>query len=200
MIGDQGNADAGRHLQALAVEEHRLGQQLADGVGHFANLIADLAARAFEAAEQDHEFVTAQARNGVLHAHAGLQARGDDFQHRIAHRVPEGVVDVLEMVEVEEHQCAAQVMAFEQGDLLAQAVHQQGAVGQVGQWVVVGQVADLRFGVFQQADVTRGQQQAGGFVEGDRFHRDFDGEQFAALVAPEHFLVMNPALDLQFGQ
>ncbi|MNV10306.1 hypothetical protein D3C71_1008230 [compost metagenome] len=65
---------------------------------------------------------------------------------------------------------------------------------------MVGEVADLRLGVFQQTDVPRSQQQARGFVEGDRFHRDFDGQQLAALVAPEHFLMMNPALDLQFGQ
>ncbi|MNJ02999.1 hypothetical protein D3C73_1631600 [compost metagenome] len=61
-------------------------------------------------------------------------------------------------------------------------------------------MANLRFGVFQQADVSRGQQQTGCFVEGDWLHRHFDSEQFAALVAPEHFLVMNPPLDLQFRQ
>ncbi|MNF86643.1 hypothetical protein D3C84_690880 [compost metagenome] len=112
----------------------------------------------------------------------------------------EGVVDVLEVVEVEEHQRAAQIVAFEQGDLLTQAIHQQCAVGQVGQRVVVSQVTNLRFGIFQQADVPRGQQQAGGFVEGDRLHRDFDGQQLTALVAREHFPVMDPALGVQFGQ
>ncbi len=125
MVGNQRNADARRHLQALTVEEHRFGQQLADGVGQLADLSADLVARAFEAAEQHHELIAAQARDGVFHAHAGFQACGDDFQHRIAHRVTEGVVDVLEVVEVEEHQRAAQVVPLEQGDLLAQAIHQQ---------------------------------------------------------------------------
>ncbi|MNP10621.1 hypothetical protein D3C76_1027770 [compost metagenome] len=200
VVGNQGNTDTRRHLQALAVEEHRLGQQLTNGIGQLADLIADLVARAFEATEQHHEFITAQARDGVFHAHAGFQARGDDFQHRVAHRMAEGIVDVLEVVEVEEHQRAAQVMALEQGDLLAQAIHQQRAVGQVGQRVVVGQVTDLRLGVLQQADVPGGQQQARGFVEGDRFYRDLDRQQLAALVAPEHLQVMYPALDLQFGE
>jgi hypothetical protein len=48
----------------------------------------------------------------------------------------EGIVDVLEVIEVEKQQCAAQVVAFEQGDLLAQAVHQQARLGRLvsGSW------------------------------------------------------------------
>ena len=91
-------------------------------------------------------------------------------------------------------------MALEQGDLLAQAVHQQRTVGQVGQRVVVGQMADLRLGVFQQAHVPRGQQQARGFIQGDGLDRDFYCQHFTAFVVPEHFQMVNAALDLQLGQ
>ncbi|MNJ52805.1 hypothetical protein D3C77_481590 [compost metagenome] len=68
-----------------------------------------------------------------------------------------GVVDVLEVVKIEEQQRAAQVVALEQGDLLAQAVHQQRAVGQIGQRIMVGKVTDLRLGILELADVTSGQ-------------------------------------------
>ncbi|MMZ71765.1 hypothetical protein D1872_353480 [compost metagenome] len=61
-------------------------------------------------------------------------------------------------------------------------------------------MANLCFGVFQQADVPRGQQQARGFIEGDRLDRDFHGQHFPAFVAPEHFLVVYATLDLQFGE
>lgn len=61
-------------------------------------------------------------------------------------------------------------------------------------------MTNLRFGVLQQADVARGQQQARGFIERDRLDRDLNGEQLAALVAPEHFLMMHAALDLQLGE
>ncbi|MCY1412878.1 hypothetical protein D9M71_282960 [compost metagenome] len=91
-------------------------------------------------------------------------------------------------------------MALEQGDLLAQAVHQQGAVGQVGQWVVVRQVADLCLGVLQLADVASGQQQARRFVEGQGFDRNLDGQNFPALVAGEHFAVVGAAIFLQVMQ
>ncbi|MNO08254.1 hypothetical protein D3C81_2308140 [compost metagenome] len=65
---------------------------------------------------------------------------------------------------------------------------------------MVGEVTNLRFGVFQQADVPRGQQQACGFIERDRLDRDLHRQQLAALVAPEHFLMMNAALYLQLGE
>ncbi|MCY1179148.1 hypothetical protein D9M73_195300 [compost metagenome] len=103
---------------------------------------------------------------------------------------------MLEVVEVEEQQGAAQVVALEQGDLLAQAVHQQGAVGQVCQRVVVGQVADLRLGVLQLADITGREQQALRLVEDNRFDRHLDGEDFPTFVAPEHLPVVHPALFL----
>lgn len=145
---DQRHAYAGCYLQALAIQRHRLGQQFAQGIGQPADFLFDQLAAAFQAAEQYHELIATQARHGVFQAHTGFQPRCDDLQHRVAHRVAQRVVDVLEVVEVEEQQGAAKVVAPEQGDLLAQAVHQQGAVGQVGQRVVVGQVANLCLGVF----------------------------------------------------
>ena len=133
----------------MAVEKHRFRKQFAQGIGQRLYLAADRLAGALQAAEQYHKLIAAQARHGVLHAHAGFQAGGDDFQHGVANGVAEGVVDVLEVVQVQKQQGAAQVVALEQGDLLAQAVHQQCAVRQVGQRVVIGQVTDLRLGVLQ---------------------------------------------------
>ena len=79
MVGDQGHADARCHLQALPVQRHWLGQQLTQGVGQFANPAFHHLAAALQAAEQYHELVAAQARHGVLQAHAGLEAGGDDL-------------------------------------------------------------------------------------------------------------------------
>ncbi|MCY1427817.1 hypothetical protein D9M71_436800 [compost metagenome] len=197
MIGDQGHADTRSDLKALAVQGHGFGEQFSQGIGEAAHLLGDLAARAFQAAEQYHEFIAAQARDSVFHAHAGFQAGGNDLQYRVPHRMAEGVVDMLEVVQVKEQQRAAQIVALEQGDLLAQAVHQQGAVGQIGQWIVVGQVADLCLGILQLADIARGQEQARRFIEGQRFDRYFDGQYFPALVAAEHFSVVGATVHMQ---
>ena len=200
MVGHQGNANAGRDLQALTVEKHRLGEQLAQGVGGGAHVLGDVIERALKAGEQHHEFVAAQSRDGVFDAHAGLQACRDDFQHRIAHRMAQRIVDVLEVVKVQKQQGAAQVLPGEQGTLLAQAVHEQGAVGQVGQRVVVGQVADLRLGGFKLADVAGREQQARSAIEGNGLNRDLNVKQVAAPRASQHFAVADTALGLQLIQ
>ncbi|MNE45446.1 hypothetical protein D3C80_1397310 [compost metagenome] len=65
---------------------------------------------------------------------------------------------------------------------------------------MVGQVADLRLGVFQLADVAGIEQQAFHLVEGNRLYRHLDGKDIAALVAAEHLAVVHPAAFAQFGQ
>ena len=51
--------------------------------------------------EQDRELVTPEAADGVAAARAFAQPLGDPEQHLVAGLVAEGVVDVLEVVEVE---------------------------------------------------------------------------------------------------
>ena len=158
------------------------------------NVASDLRALALETGKQHHEFVTAQACHGIFQANAGFQSRRDHAQHGIANGMAERVIDVLEVVEVEKQQRAAQIMALEQGDLLGQAVHQQGAVGQVGQGIMVGQVLSLGLGCFQFADVTRRQQQAGQAIDFDRLDGHVDQANLAFAVAAVHFHVQHLAV------
>jgi hypothetical protein len=51
---------------------------------------------------EDHELVAAEARDGIVRAHDAAKARRDLAQDLVADVVPEGVVDVLEVVEVDE--------------------------------------------------------------------------------------------------
>ena len=89
-----------------------------------------------------------QAGHGVVGAHGVAHALGHGLQQAVADIVAEVVVDVFEAVQVHE----------QHGDLLAvagvarlidaagQQLEEQRAVGQVGQHVVVGQVADALLG------------------------------------------------------
>ena len=63
---------------------------------------------------------------------------------------------------------------------------------------MVGQVPDLRLSGFKLADVAGGEQQACCVVQSDRFDRDFDIQQLAALGAPQHLSVTDTALFPQF--
>ena len=49
----------------------------------------------------DNEFVAAHPRDGVGLAHQGAQAFGHDLEQLVTRMVSEGVVDRLELVEVE---------------------------------------------------------------------------------------------------
>ncbi len=54
--------------------------------------------------QQQNEFVASQARHRVLFTHGRLQAGGEFNQHLITDAVTQGIVDVLEMVQVQKHQ------------------------------------------------------------------------------------------------
>ncbi len=113
-----------------------------DGGGHAAGdgdgmvLVLDVTA-------QDDELVAAHAGHGVGRAHDRRDASGRLRQQLVADVVTQGVVDLLEPVEVEEQQGDQSVLALGPGQLELEVVEQQGPVGQGGQRVVgrlVGQI------------------------------------------------------------
>ena len=73
-------------------------------------------------------------------AHAAAQALGDRHQQRVADAVAERVVDGLEVVDVDEQHGERSPSSAQ---LLAHALHEQRAVREVGERVVVGLVVQL---------------------------------------------------------
>ncbi len=150
-----GDADRHRHAQLVALHHARLGQALQQLAGH------QLGAGGVGAGQQHGELVAAEAGHGVDLAQAALQAARDLAEQRVAHAVAEGVVDVLELVQIHEHQRERPMVAARHARQLADAVGEQAAVGQVGEGVDVRQphqvaldLAELR-DVVEDADVVR---------------------------------------------
>ncbi len=197
MVGYQCDAYARRHLQPIAFEGHRLCQQLAQLLGHVPYMASDLRALAAQPGQQYHEFVATEAGDGIFPAGTGFEAPGHHLQHAVADRVAERVVDVLEVIEVEKQQGTAQIVALVQGNLLHQALHEQGAVGQVGQRVVIGQMLDLGMRGLQHADVPGRQQHAFDAVELDGLHRNLDMLRPPVAVLAEHLPVGNATVARQ---
>ena len=75
--------------------------------------------------DQDRELVAAEPRGGVDRAHAVLQPPRDLLQHLVAGGVPEAVVDVLEVVDVEEQHRHGQLVAALGGERVLDAVAEQ---------------------------------------------------------------------------
>ncbi len=111
-------------VDLLTVEQDRLGQAGQEPV-------ADAPGGRLAAVDDDGELVPAEPGDEVTAAHAGAQPLGDGEQQLVAGRVPAGVVDVLEVVEVDEQD--ADVVASGQG--AGEELLQQRAVRQPRQRV-----------------------------------------------------------------
>lgn len=106
-------------------------------------------AAALQAREQDNEFIAAQSGDGVDIAQVFLQPLGDALEQQVPDRVSKAVIDVLETVQIKKQHCADALRfgAVSKGCL--QAVLEQCAVRQTGQWVVVRLIVELRLSVFK---------------------------------------------------
>ena len=117
VVGIQGHADAGFHVQAQPLECERLlegGLQLV-GDGHGTLAGGDLG-------QQHGELVAAEPGDGVDLAQRAAQPLADLNQELVAVVVAEGVVDLLEPVQVEQQQRSRDQFPVGLADCLAGAV------------------------------------------------------------------------------
>src|ERR1035437_4211673 len=98
-----------------------------------------------EVFKQEEELIGTDPARGVDFADADAKALGGFAQHKVANLMAEGVVQCLEIVEIDEQQRPLAMIAGAGGDALAQALHQEAAIGQPGQRIEEGQVSDLLF-------------------------------------------------------
>ena len=82
-----------------------------------------------------------------------MQAPGHLHQQQIAHIVAQGVVERLELIQINEQQRPVVARALTQHHGLLQAVEQQAPVGQAGERVIEREMADLFLGLLALADV-----------------------------------------------
>ena len=106
-------------------------------------------------AQQHREFLAAPARDAVVRSHSGTQAASDLDEHAIARTMPEGVVDLLEVVEVEQHEAAVVPGLERQRDMLAEREPVVRSRDDVGARLLLGlhaQLAQLDVGAAQLVD------------------------------------------------
>ncbi len=126
---DAGGDDQARVLGALQFEglleraEQTLGDQL--GAGGKRHAFGD-----------DHELIATEAPERIDVAHDRLQTRRHGAQQLVADAVPERVVDVLEVVEVDEQRGHGRLVASRAHEHLLDAIEDQGAIWQARERVV----------------------------------------------------------------
>ncbi len=140
----EGYADAGRHPYVPSVDAVGLGELDAQPVGDLvdAELTGGPVAGAV-AGDQRGELVAAQPRRYVPGAHRVTEPAGGLHQQFVARLMADGVIDLLEAVEVDVEHGGVVVAGPAAGDGLGDALGEQRAVGQVGERVVRGVVLEL---------------------------------------------------------
>ena len=139
----------------------------------------------FDVAEQDRELVAAEPRDDVLRPQGRLQSRGDFDEQAVADRMAQGVVDVLEAVEIEAEHGEALAGAQAQRGVL-DAFAEQDAVGEAGQRVVAGGVGELllRLPAFGDVDDDADRAQRPAVVVVEIARAQFQTPDGAVLGAP----------------
>ena len=136
--GDR-NADAPVHVEVQPFNRERLlyrGDELPR---------RELGALPPYAGHHDGELVAAEPRDRVRFAHPALQPMPDFAEHRVAHQVPHGVVDLLESIEIHDQHRQRTFRAQGVGHRHLEPVLKQRPVREIGQAVVVGEVTDALF-------------------------------------------------------
>jgi hypothetical protein len=153
-----GDADAARDMQLGTADVVRLADQADQTTLDDLTDLLDVG----DAVEDDDEFVAAHATHRVAAADATLQLAGHRPQEAVADVMAERIVHVLEAVEVDEQHGDPPLVTFCLLQRHAQALDAQRPVGQVGQHVVLREVADALLVGLALADV-----EPGGNVVGD---------------------------------
>ena len=102
------------------------------------------ACRVLHVDHEDGELVAPQAGHGVTGAHDRGEQPAGPHQDAVADVVAERVVDRLEPVEVAEAQGHRSARSWGRGQCVLHPVVEQGPVGQPGELVVEGQMAQVR--------------------------------------------------------
>ena len=157
----EGHPDGGGHPHFVAVDAVRLGEGEAQPVGDLPDLVlAGGRVAGAVADDEGGELVAAEPGGGVPGPYRVLEAAGRLDQQLVAGLVAQAVVDPLEAVEVDEEHGGARVARAAAGEGLADALGEQGAVGQVGERVVLGVVLQLRLEPDPFGDVAAVEDQA----------------------------------------
>ncbi len=158
IVREPADADGSGNDQLVAAQHYGFGQLVQQALGQLLGLGLQQALLYY------HELVGGQARENVSVRQSLLQPVGYLAQQRIGLDMAQGIVDVLESVQIDMQQAQAVSLAARRSGSLIQTVGKQAAVGQLGQRVMVGEVAQLFLGLAAGGQVGKEADVMGDFV------------------------------------
>ena len=192
IAGVEGDANAGRHKHLLGTQLEHLAhgaQKLLHDQPHVVGFV--------HLGEDHGKFIAPHAGHGVGFAQAALNAAGRLNKQQIAAVVAQRVVDLFEVVQVDEQNGQLLAIAPTFLDFLLQPFPQHAAVGQAGERIKIGLLANQGLGFFALGYIL----QHGGALDhaaalprrgGDHVHADlapFGGDHLQLQVVRGRVLV-----------
>ena len=157
VVGDHRYADTGPDMKIAPLEREGLPQHMQNLLGH-----AFHGGRVIDTGEHDQEFVAGQARHHIVGTQAAGQAIRHLDQHQVAGAMTEGIVDLLEAIQIQVHDHGLLALALAHADRLLHAIETEYAVGQAGQGIEIGLLDQLLLVRLALADVFHRQQETAG--------------------------------------
>ncbi len=146
----EADPDADGGLHRVALQRDRLRHAREDLVGHGSRVQT-----ATQRLEDDHELVSPDPRDGVAAPNGALERLRDRLEDEVAELMAVLVVGRLEVVDVEEEHREDRPGPRGVCEGLRHPVHQQIAVGQIGELVVRGEVLQIHLGTLEVVDLAR---------------------------------------------
>ena len=133
-------------MQLVTAKRKLLVEHLQNFLGHHLGLACGIGGHGTQLFQHHHKLIPPQPGHGVHIAHAFLQAAGHLLEQQVPHVVAQGVVQDLEVVQVNKQQGTVVTMARTASHGMLQAVDQHAPVRQAGQRIKEGQAFNLSFG------------------------------------------------------
>ena len=182
IAGEKGNADRGADDRLMAAEIEGLGQFLHQALGQNGRAVGVRHTHL-----DDRKFVAAEACHSIVGTEHAGQPLGNPTQQLIAGSVTVEIVHRLEAVEVETQDRDRAVATLGTRQRLGEAILEQGAVGKVGEGVVMRHIANALFRRLTFPDIAYGNNAGIAGIERHGAGQNLDRNFAAVCMAQAEF-------------
>jgi len=159
IIGINADTNAQGNVKLMVLDLVRQGKCCNQFLGDMGGIL-----RLFNFRQQDHEFVTALPADRVRCADAIHQTISNRAQQLIADLVPQRIVDMFEVIEIQKKQGQLLAVPSSQSDRLGQALREQDTIRQPSQKVMLCQIGHLLRHRLRCAGIVKNNHRTGHFA------------------------------------
>ena len=162
MAGKEGHTNTGADQVIVVPQMVNLIQYIEDLAADGFHPDHGLRPHISEILQHQHKLISPQTCHGIPFPHTGQQTLRHLHQQHVSNMVAQGIVQILEFVQIDKQQGTITLTAGTRGHRLLQAIHQQATIGEFGEQVVKGELPNLILRRLVLGDVDHGGDIVGG--------------------------------------